>query len=81
MIGISFRQRVSCTIAECRKATGLGKTKIYEMIDQKRIEVRKVGRRTVILFPSLLAAIEGPLLRPHPRSPTHKRSADPFGAH
>jgi hypothetical protein len=30
-----------------------------EMINQNRIEVQTVGRRTLILVPSLLAAIEG----------------------
>jgi len=56
---IPFRERVSCTIDEARFATGLGRTTLYKLIKERRIATKKVGRRTVILVPTLLAEIEG----------------------
>jgi hypothetical protein len=107
MPSIPFKQRISATIAEACEASGLGKTKIYELISEKKsphrpvqlllahmavprtlvrvqrewlipsttwkadicrgldpklvarvqIETIKVGKRTLVLVPSLLRAI------------------------
>lgn len=45
--------KISYTIAEACQATGLGRTKLYELIDQGRLERRKIGRRTLITGDSL----------------------------
>lgn len=55
---IAFRDRVSCTVEEACGATGLGRTTLYKLIKESRIAARKIGRRTVILVPTLLAEIE-----------------------
>jgi len=55
---IPFRDRVSCTVEEACWATGLGRTTIYKLIKERRIATKKIGRRTVILVPTLLAEIE-----------------------
>lgn len=51
---VPFRERISCTIPEACQATGIGRTKLYEEIGAGRVEVRKVGARTVVLIDSLL---------------------------
>jgi excisionase family DNA binding protein len=58
MTSIPFRDRISCTVDEACDATGLGRTTIYRLIMLKRLLTKKVGRRTLISVPSLLAAIE-----------------------
>jgi excisionase family DNA binding protein len=58
MANIPFKERISATIAEACEASGLGRTKIYEMIAERKIETRKVGSRTLVLVPSLLTAID-----------------------
>jgi excisionase family DNA binding protein len=55
---IPFRERISCTVVEACVATGLGRTTVYKLIKERRIAAKKVGRRTVILVPTLLAEIE-----------------------
>jgi hypothetical protein len=59
MTGIPFRERISCTVAEAFDATGIGRTKLYELIRLKQVSAKKIGRRTVVLIPTLLAEIEG----------------------
>jgi excisionase family DNA binding protein len=58
MTNIPFKERISATIAEACEASGLGRTKIYELIGAKKIETRKIGNRTLVLVPSLLRAID-----------------------
>jgi excisionase family DNA binding protein len=62
---VPFRERISCTIAEACVATGLGRTKLYELIKQKRISTIKVGARTLINVGSLAAAFEQPRPNEH----------------
>jgi excisionase family DNA binding protein len=57
---VPFRDRISCTVAEACVATGLGRTKLYELIKQKRISTIKVGARTLINVRSLVAVFEQP---------------------
>jgi excisionase family DNA binding protein len=51
---IPFAQRLTCTIAEACQATGLGRTKIYELIGKGQIETTRIGRRRLVLVHSLL---------------------------
>lgn len=49
---------ITVTIEGARKATGLGTTKIYELIAQNKLEAIKVGRRTLVKTASIRALIE-----------------------
>jgi excisionase family DNA binding protein len=51
---IPFAERLSCTIEEACQATGLGRTKLYEMMDAGQVETFHVGKRRLVLVPSLL---------------------------
>jgi excisionase family DNA binding protein len=54
---IPFAQRLTCTIAEACEATGLGRTKLYELIGAGCITTTTVGRRRLVLISSLVALI------------------------
>lgn len=45
--------KLAFTIAEACHAVGLGRSKIYELIGQGHLEVRKIGSRTIIPADSL----------------------------
>lgn len=44
---------VTTTIDGVRKATGLGTTKIYELIGSGQLETVKIGRRTLVKVASV----------------------------
>jgi excisionase family DNA binding protein len=48
-----------CTVAEACAATGLGRTKLYELMGAGLIASSTIGRRRLVQVPSLLK-----LLRP-----------------
>jgi len=50
---IPFAERLTCTIAEACAATGLGRTKLYELIGEGRINTTTIGRRRLVLVCSL----------------------------
>jgi hypothetical protein len=54
---IPFRDRATCTIKQACAGTGLGRTLIYELIDENLIESTLVKRRRLINVPSLLKAV------------------------
>jgi excisionase family DNA binding protein len=58
MTTIPFAQRLSCTIDEACEATGIGRTKLYEEISAGRVQTTNVGRRRLILVPSLLTMLD-----------------------
>lgn len=47
------------SIADACKITSIGRTRLYALIAEGRLEVRKIGRRTIIPAASLRALIEG----------------------
>ncbi len=49
--------KLAYTIAEACHAVGIGRTKLYELIGEGRVETRKIGARTVIPADSLRALI------------------------
>ncbi len=55
---IPFAQRLSCTIAEACEVTGLGRTKLYELIGDGHLATTTVGRRRLVLARSLLSLLE-----------------------
>jgi excisionase family DNA binding protein len=54
---IPFAQRLTCTVAEACEATGLGRTKIYELIGNGRIITTTIGRRRLVVVQSLLSLV------------------------
>jgi hypothetical protein len=54
---VPFRDRATCTIKQACAGTGLGRTLIYELIDENLIESTLVKRRRLINVPSLLKAV------------------------
>ncbi len=57
MTDIPFRERVTCTVPEALRVTGLGRTKLYELINRESLRTLKIGRRRLIVVESLLALI------------------------
>jgi excisionase family DNA binding protein len=55
---IPFAQRLTCTIAEACEVTGLGRTKLYELIGVGLLATTTVGRRRLVLVQSLLSLIK-----------------------
>ncbi len=47
------------TIADACRASTFGKTRLYELIAEGRLEARKIGKRTLIPAASLRRLIEG----------------------
>ena len=47
------------SIADACRVTSLGRTRLYELINEGRIEVRKIGGRTLIPAESLHRLING----------------------
>lgn len=58
---IPFNQRFTCTIDEACEATGLGRTKLYELIGAGQLATTTVGRRRLIGVSSLLSFLEANL--------------------
>jgi excisionase family DNA binding protein len=58
---IPFGERLTCTIAEACAATGLGRTKLYELIGDGRVDTATIGRRRLVKVRSLqrLLAVGG----------------------
>ena len=55
---VPFAQRLTCTIAEACEVTGIGRTKLYELIGDGLLATTTVGRRRLVLVQSLLSLIE-----------------------
>lgn len=50
---------IALSVSEAVKASGLGKTTLYEAMASGRLETRKVGRKRLVLTRSLRRMIEG----------------------
>ena len=55
---VPFAQRFSCTINEACEVTGLGRTKLYELIGAGHLATTTVGRRRLVVVRSLLSLLE-----------------------
>lgn len=55
---IPYAARLSSTVEEACDATGLGKTKLYELINAGAIETATVGTRRLVLVRSVLRLID-----------------------
>jgi excisionase family DNA binding protein len=55
---LPFAERLSCTVDEACEATGLGRTKLYELIGSGQVITTTVGRRRLVMVRSLLALLD-----------------------
>jgi excisionase family DNA binding protein len=55
---LPFAERLSCTVEEACEATGLGRTKFYELIGSGQVITTTVGRRRLVMVRSLLALLD-----------------------
>ena len=53
-----FVQRLTCTIDDACEVTGLGRTKLYELIGTGRIVTTTIGRRRLVVVRSLVALLD-----------------------
>lgn len=49
---------ITISVVTALKILGLGRSKFYELIQDKEIEVVKVGRRTLVLMASVRSFVE-----------------------
>ena len=54
---VPFAQRFTCTINEACEVTGLGRTKLYELIGDGHLATTTVGRRRLVVVRSLLSLL------------------------
>lgn len=47
------------SIADACRVSSIGRTRLYQLINEGRLEARKIGKRTLIPAASLRALIEG----------------------
>lgn len=66
---LPYAARLSSTVEEACVATGLGKTKLYELIASGAIETSTVGTRRLVLVRSVLKLID-PTYNSTYKSPT-----------
>jgi excisionase family DNA binding protein len=52
------QEPLAYSIADACRVTSIGRTRLYALIAEGRLEVRKIGRRTLIPAASLRALIE-----------------------
>jgi excisionase family DNA binding protein len=55
---VPFDQRLTCAILIASLATGISRSKIYELIGSGEIETVKIGRRRLVLVRSLLRLMQ-----------------------
>ncbi|WP_076827263.1 MULTISPECIES: helix-turn-helix domain-containing protein [Bradyrhizobium] len=55
---VPFAERLSCTVDEACVVTGLGRTKVYELIGTGQIITTTIGRRRLVIVRSLLALLD-----------------------
>ena len=48
---------LAVTVRQARRLSGLGATKIYELINEGRLETVRIGRRRLVRFASLEALV------------------------
>jgi excisionase family DNA binding protein len=55
---VPFAEKLTCTINEACEMTGLGRTKLYELIGDGHLATTTVGRRRLVVVRSLLSLLE-----------------------
>ncbi len=69
---ISPSKPLTVTIDDTSRITGLGNTKIYELINQGQLKSVTIGRRRLVLYSSIEALLQA-------RSATRRSSTSPRG--
>lgn len=54
----AFPEPLAYTVADAVRVSTIGKTRLYQLIAEGKLEARKIGKRTVIPAASLRALIE-----------------------
>ncbi|MDE0878314.1 MAG: helix-turn-helix domain-containing protein [Sphingomonas bacterium] len=49
---------ITVTIEDAKKVTGLGRTKLYELIGNGSLDVVRIGRRTLVKTASIRALVD-----------------------
>ena len=55
---VPFVQKLTCTINEACEMTGLGRTKLYDLIGDGHLGTTTIGRRRLVVVRSLLSLLE-----------------------
>ena len=55
----TITEPLAYSVDDACRVSSLGKTKLYELINEGRLQVRKVGKRTLVSAASLRVLIEG----------------------
>jgi hypothetical protein len=73
---------LTVTVATARKISGLGNTKLWELIRERKLQTVHVGRRTLITFESLQALLtpSSSSERQPPRRGRTRKAGKPEGA-
>ena len=50
---------IAYSVGDACRVSSLGRTRLYQLISEGRLEMRKIGKRTLIPATSLRALIEG----------------------
>jgi excisionase family DNA binding protein len=58
-MSVRFNERPTCSVTEACEATSIGRSYLYELIAAGKIRKIKLGKKTLIDVPSLLAAVAG----------------------
>lgn len=55
----NYLEPLAYSIADASRVSSIGRTRLYELIREGRLETRKIGKRTLIPAASLRALING----------------------
>ncbi len=53
-----MNDKISLTIQDVSKTTGIGRTKVFELIREGKLPARKIGTRTIILAEDLKSFLD-----------------------
>ena len=56
---VPFSERATCPIKDAIVASGLGRSKLYDLMNEGRLKYVKVDKRRLVVVPSLLDLLRG----------------------
>lgn len=56
---IPYAERATCPIKDAIAASGLGRSKLYDLMNEGRLKYVKVDKRRLVVVPSLLDLLRG----------------------
>lgn len=68
---------ITVRVAEAARMLGIGRTKLYELIGQKEVDIVKLGSATLVVVSSLEAFIQRQLASSAPASEAKRRPGRP----